>query len=128
LRRILLLALLMAGCAIEPDPRPGPIRAMEPRPNPPVVEAPPPSGRDRVRQNPWLTRSWEELRPDQRRRVTTRLRRSGQQPEEPIPAFWDRLGLPDRTSLVFGTPALPPPRLPARPSSSPRSEAMARGG
>jgi hypothetical protein len=128
LRRILLLALLMAGCAeLEPDPRPGPIRAMEPRPNPPVVLAPPPSGRDRVRQNPWLTRSWEELKSDERSRVTARLRHTGRQPDEPISAFWDLLGLPDRTALVFGTPALPPPRLPPR-QTAPMRETMAGGG
>lgn len=114
MRWIVWLGLLAAGCS-QFDPRPGPIRAMAPRPNPPVAAAPAapagetPSGRERVRQNPWLTRSWEELSPAQRRRVTARLRRSPAPPAEPIQAYWDRLGLPDRTSLVFGTPSLPPP-------------------
>jgi len=118
---ILLLALLAAGCA-QLNPRPGPIRAMAPRPNPPSAEATAPSGRDRVRQHPWLTRSWEELTPAERHRVATRLSHQRPRPTDPSQSVWDRLGLPDRTALVFGTPA-PMPVL----QQSPPPTALAGG-
>jgi hypothetical protein len=115
LRPILVLALLVAGCA-QLNPRPGPIRAMAPRPNPLAAEASLPSGRERVRQNPWLTRSWDELAPAERHRVAIRLSRQRPRPTDPTQSVWDRLGLPDRTALVFGTPIPVSPQL--APSTS----------
>jgi hypothetical protein len=89
------------------NPRPGPIRAMEPRPNPPVATSPT-TPQARLRQAPWLTRFWDELTPSQRRRVMARLRR-GPSPTSAAeaPATWDVMGLPTREALIFGSP---PPR------------------
>jgi hypothetical protein len=99
--------LALAGCAA-PDPRPGPIRAMEPRPNPPVgAEVRQVAGgesasvQDRVRRNPWLARFWEELSPPQRRRAAAGMRR-GAAGQEPAAARWDVMGLEERAALVFG--------------------------
>jgi hypothetical protein len=99
--------LLLTGCDAL-NPRPGPIRAMEPRPNPPAVSAVP-TPQARLRQAPWLTRFWDELTPSQRRRVLARLRRSPF-PSSPAeaPATWDVMGLPTREALIFGRP-LPRP-------------------
>ncbi|WP_372619317.1 hypothetical protein [Falsiroseomonas sp.] len=66
---------------------------------------------ERVRQEAWMTRFWEQLNASQRRRVLSRLRR-GETPlattEEAAAPVWDALGLPDRNALVFG-PGLPRP-------------------
>lgn len=107
------LALVGTGCD-SLNPRPGPIRAMEPRPNPPIPAAtaagavPAPASRTqaRVRRNRWLTRFWEELTPAQRRRVESRMHRA-QPPLAPdteqARRLWDRLGLEERSNLVFGS-------------------------
>jgi len=70
--------------------------------------APPPAphadpGRRRaalINANPWLTRFWAELTPDQQGRVRRAfVRRSMTSAPE---ALWDPLGLTDRVRLVFG--------------------------
>lgn len=84
------------------------VRAAEPRPDP----APSPEGdaedrtRSLVRQNPWLTRFWMELTPEQRARVERQLHRgnvrlASREQADPA-AAWDPMGLSDRASLVFG--------------------------
>ncbi len=106
-----LLVLVIALGACQP-PRPGPVVAMEPRPNPPVGAAakPPDNPRDRLRQNRWLAQFWEELTPAQRRRVEARMRRA-QPPlasnQDSARLTWDALGLAERDRLVFGPPARP---------------------
>jgi len=100
---IALLALLPACSALQ-DPRPGPIRAMEPRPNPPVRAA----TRDVAPRPAWLARFWEELSPAQKRTVLSRLRRgppSRATSETEAAAVWDVIGLPERETLVTGRPA-----------------------
>jgi hypothetical protein len=60
---------------------------------------------DRVRQEGWITRFWEQLTPAQRRRVLARLRRGEGQADDTeaeAAATWDALGLPERDALVFG--------------------------
>jgi hypothetical protein len=99
--------LLLAGCDAL-NPRPGPIRAMEPRPNPPVA-SPAATPQARQRQSPWLTRFWDELTPSERRRVMAALRRSGSPASATeAPAAWDVMGLSARQALVFGGPPRPP--------------------
>lgn len=105
----LLLALAFAFGACRQ--RPAPVVAMEPRPNPPVSrQAPADSPRERLRQNRWLAQFWEELTPNQRRRVETRMRRS-QPPiasdHDSAGSTWDTLGLAERDRLVFGGAARP---------------------
>ncbi len=100
---IALLALLPACSALQ-NPRPGPVRAMEPRPNPPVRAV----TRETPQRQAWMTRFWEELSPAQRRTVLSRLRR-GLSPraktETEAAAVWDVMGLPERETLVTGRPA-----------------------
>lgn len=89
----LLLLGAMVACA-GPAPEP-------PRPTP---TPPPATVQERVRQEPWLARFWTQLSQAQRRRVTQRARRA----EPPVtaaaevPAYWDGLGLRERSALVFG--------------------------
>lgn len=68
--------------------------------------APPPiTLAERIRQEGWLVRFWEQLTPAQRRRVTTRLRQNTPplaKAEEDAGPVWDGLGLPQRDALVFG--------------------------
>lgn len=95
------LALLaMVGCTSRPA---------SPPPTPPPVARRPARLPDRVRQEGWITRFWEELTASQRRRVLARLRR-GEPPaartEAEAAPLWDGLGLPERDALVFG-PGLP---------------------
>ena len=79
-------------------------------PLPPPPPAPPrragvPTLAQRVRQEGWITRFWEQLTPAQRRRVLARLR-AGEPPRAATEAeaapLWDALGLPERNALVFG--------------------------
>jgi hypothetical protein len=60
---------------------------------------------ERIRQEGWLVRFWEQLNPAQRRRVTLRLRQNipplAQDEAEAAP-IWDALGLPQRDALIFG--------------------------
>jgi hypothetical protein len=90
---------LVAACTQGVAPPPPP-QAAAPPPPPPTLE-------QRVRREAWLTRFWEQLTPAQRRRVLARMRRGNppqaRTPEEAAP-IWDGLGLPERDSLVFGTP------------------------
>ena len=93
---------LVSGCA--PDPRPGPVRAMAPRPNPPARPKAPAPRQD------WAGRFWEELTPAQQRLVTARL---------PAPsggdaaARWDVMALSEREALLRGR-AAPAAQLTAR--------------
>jgi len=113
---ILLATALLAGCAevevaTEAPPAADPL---------PVVIADPPAPRpvtltERVRQDAWITRFWEQLTPGQRRRVVGQLRRSNPPAagtEDEAAPVWDALGLPDRDALVFGAGLTRPPALP----------------
>lgn len=112
---LLVLAVAFGACRRQ---APGPVVAMEPRPNPPVGAAPaakpPGDPRERLRQNRWLAQFWEELTPAQRRRVEARMRRA-QPPmasdQDSASRAWDGLGLTERDRLVFGGAA--PPARPA---------------
>lgn len=59
---------------------------------------------ERIKQEGWLVRFWEQLTPSQRRRVTTRLRQHipplAREEAEAAPV-WDGLGLPQREALIF---------------------------
>jgi hypothetical protein len=114
--RLLPIALLMlAGCDAL-NPRPGPIRAMAPRPNPPAAAAHAATAADPLRQNPWLGRFWEEMTPAQQRRVAARLRRSPRRATAAeAPQIWDVMGLADREALVFGRAAPRPQATAAAP-------------
>ena len=100
----LALALAFGACAPKHPPA---VVAMEPRPNPPVAAKPPDNPRERLRQNRWLARFWEELTPAQRRRVEARMRRAQPSVSDRGGAamVWDGLGLAERDRLVFGGPA-----------------------
>ncbi|MGG5807761.1 hypothetical protein [Falsiroseomonas sp. CW058] len=83
-----------------PDVVAGPVP--EAVPEPPAAEhpQPPPDPAARraalLRQNPWVTRFWSELTAAQQQRIARRLA------AEDAPARWDRLGLGDRVTLLFG--------------------------
>jgi hypothetical protein len=119
----LVLLATAAACA---DPRPGPIRAMEPRPNPPPAQPtqtaaavePTAAVSTRLRRDPWLARFWEELTPAQQRRVAAAMQRrrgAGGQAADPG-GSWDVLGLEERVALVSGrAPRLPRPAAAVSP-------------
>ncbi|MBK1660636.1 hypothetical protein CKO45_20660 [Paracraurococcus ruber] len=118
----------MTACAAW-DPRPGPIRAMEPRPNPPAsralaARAAADKGADlpdRIRRHRWLARFWSELTPAQQRRVAGRMADAGPEAAQ----RWDVMGLEERARLVFGDSAARGGRaMPAREAPG----AMAAGG
>lgn len=99
-RTCLALALLgVAGCALPPRVPPRAAQAPPPRRATPVTLT------QRVQQEGWMTRFWEQLTPAQKRRVLARLR-AGEPPHAQTEAeaapVWDALGLPDRDALVFG--------------------------
>lgn len=99
-RTCLAMALLaVAGCSLPPPTLSRGYSAAPPRTAGPV------SLSQRVRQEGWMTRFWEQLTPAQKRRVLGRLRR-GDPPhattEEEAAPVWDALGLPERDALVFG--------------------------
>lgn len=104
-----MLCLTAGGCS-QWDPRPGPIRAMAPRPNPPAARAvasrpapeKTPDLQQRLRQNRWLARFWSELTPAQRRRVEGRMATEGSADRAEAGERWDVMGLEDRARLVFG--------------------------
>jgi len=114
-RLLVLIALSFAStsCA-QLDPRLGPIRAMEPRPNPSssrfATAVPQAPGRnldlqDQLRRDRWVTRFWGELTPDQRRRVAMRLQRAAPSlmaDRDGHARYWDIMGLEDRLKLVLG--------------------------
>jgi hypothetical protein len=108
--------LAAAGCAqVQPAARPPP-----PAPKPVRADrAAPVTLPQRVRQEAWMTRFWEELTPSQRRRVLVKLRR-GDPPaalnDAEAAVIWDPLGLPDRNALLFGA-GLPRTAL-TRPESN----------
>ena len=107
------LALALASGACQRQ-RPAPVVAMEPRPNPPA-HRPADTPRERLRQNRWLARHWEELTPAQRRRVEQRMRRaqpSAASDRDGAQSVWDTLGLAERDQLVFGRAA------PIRPAAT----------
>jgi hypothetical protein len=86
--------LLAGGCARTP----GRVVAM-----PPVdsASAPPPT-EVVVRRSPWLARNFNELTPQQQRRVERRMARTGQAASrEESRVHWDTLGLEVRRSLIF---------------------------
>jgi hypothetical protein len=88
---------------VEPTPE---SRAPESRtigPAPRLVQAAPdPELRARalMRQFPWITRFWAELRGQERARVERAFRRRGQ--AEDFDVSWDKMGLQDRVLLLFG--------------------------
>ncbi len=104
----LLIAAMLAGCAETAVPPAELMRAV----TVPVVtaghEPPPPrviTLAERVRDEGWLTRFWEQLNPAQRRRVTNQLRLSippRARTEEEAAPIWDALGLVERDALIFG--------------------------
>lgn len=99
-RTCLALALLgAAGCA-----QPSRV-AQRAAPHPLPRRTAPVSLAQRVQQEAWMTRFWEQLTPAQKRRVLARLR-AGDPPhartEAEAAPVWDALGLPDRDALVFG--------------------------
>jgi hypothetical protein len=110
---ILFAAMLLAGCA-EPEV----VTEAPAAPDPlPVVVAEPPAPRsltlpERIRQEAWITRFWEQLTPGQRRRVASQLRRTSPplvEVEAEAAPIWDALGLPDRDALMFGAGLAQPP-------------------
>ncbi|WP_372619318.1 hypothetical protein [Falsiroseomonas sp.] len=121
---ILIAAALLAGCAanIAPVAQAPPIEATAVAQLPPEP-APPPGITlvERIRQEAWITRFWEQLNAAQRRRVTKQLRnnvpRLAADEAEAAP-IWDALGLPERDALVFG-----PGLRGFRPAPTPAREA-----
>lgn len=106
---ILLAAALTSACAPAPPP-PAPEASPVVLTATPALAAldPPPPGpptlADRIRQEGWLVRFWEQLTPAQRRRITTRLRQHSPplaRDETEAAPVWDGLGLPERDALVF---------------------------
>jgi hypothetical protein len=100
----LLVALLLCACAEKPA---SPLPAAEAAPAATFAAEPPPPPatlNERLRQEAWMARFWEQLTPAQRRRVTARLR----QADPPLvsdaaaPPVWDAMGLPERDALIFG--------------------------
>ncbi|WP_270934262.1 hypothetical protein [Falsiroseomonas oryzae] len=102
---VLLSAALLAGCAegsAPPAPLPEPVQAsVAEDPAPPSVTL-----AERIRDEGWIVRFWEQLTPAQRRRVTKQLRnnvpRLASEEAEAAP-IWDALGLPERDALIFGS-------------------------
>jgi hypothetical protein len=119
---VLALVLLtgVAACAAPPQPPPArsgsrvSLAAASPTTTASAAPAPV-SLTERLRQEGWMTRFWEQLTPSQRRRVLARLRR-GEPPMtgglDEAGRVWDALGLPERNSLIFGA-GLPRERLEA---------------
>jgi hypothetical protein len=121
---LIALAVSTASCT-GLDPRPGPIRAMEPRPDAPVsrIAAPArpaasqaPDMQRRLRQHRWLTQFWDALTPAQQRRVAARMRLADDGATEDVAGVqrrWDVMGLAERAGLVFGTGAIQPATRPS---------------
>jgi hypothetical protein len=77
-------------------PRPAGVAALQ------LVQAPDPELRAKalVRQFPWITRFWAELRGEERARAERAFRRQGR--SEGFDEAWDRMGLQERVLLLFG--------------------------
>ena len=114
---LIAMSLVSTSCA-QLNPRPGPIRAMEPRPNPPtsrvavIQHAPSKISdlQDRLHWEPWLTRFWAELTPGQRRRVAMRMQHTAPSlvtDRDGRARYWDIMGLEDRLTLVLGKGSVP---------------------
>jgi hypothetical protein len=110
--------LLAGGCARTP----GPVVAM-----PPVdsASAPPPT-EVVIRRSPWLARNFDELTPQQQRRIERHMVRAGQAASrEESRVNWDTLGLEERRSLIFprrdgsAAPSARARRLPTPPPPGP---------
>lgn len=98
---------LLVACAQpvapEPEPVPEPMvttsAAVAAEPTLPQITL-----ANRIKQEGWLVRFWEQLTPAQRRRVVTRLRQHipplAREEAEAAP-IWDGLGLPERDALIF---------------------------
>ena len=86
-----------AVAAMEPLPDPVPVPVSQRLPPPvPVAPADPEAGlRQTVRQHPWLTRFWSELRLTEQARIARQLPAA-----EDLPGTWDSMGLADRARLV----------------------------
>jgi hypothetical protein len=88
---------------MEPRPDPAPVAASQ-RSAPvaasqrsaPVAPADPDAAlRQTVRQHPWLTRFWSELRLTEQARIARQLPAAAD-----VPGTWDSMGLADRARLV----------------------------
>jgi hypothetical protein len=77
---------------------------MQPAADPPPVPTDPATrAAALLRQNPWLARFWSGLNAAQQSRVAQRLQAGNRaMPPTEIAAAWDRMGLADRVSLVYG--------------------------
>jgi hypothetical protein len=86
-----------AVVAMEPRPDPAPVPASHRPPPPPAVAPADPDAalRQTVRQHPWLTRFWSELRLTEQARIARQLPAA-----EDLPGTWDSMGLADRARLV----------------------------
>jgi hypothetical protein len=86
-----------AVVAMEPRPDPAPVPASHRLPPPPAVAPADPDAalRQTVRQHPWLTRFWSELRVTEQARIARQLPAA-----EDLPGTWDSMGLADRARLV----------------------------
>jgi hypothetical protein len=104
----LLVAAALAACAETAIPPEELVRAATVPVVPAVEEtrpARPITLSERVRDEAWMTRFWEQLNPAQRRRVTSQLRMSippRAKSEEEAAPVWDMLGLVERDALIFG--------------------------
>ena len=83
--------------AMEPRPDPAPVPASHRAPLPPTVAPADPDAalRQTVRQHPWLTRFWSELRVTEQARIARQLPAATD-----LPGTWDSMGLADRARLI----------------------------
>jgi len=116
---LVLIAISFAStsCA-QLNPRPEPIRAMEPRPNPPssraatIQQAPDKNAdlQEQLRRDRWVTLFWSELTSDQRQRIARRMQHAAPSlagDRDGQARYWDVMGLEDRLKLVRGKGSVP---------------------